>query len=130
MPRAVARDPIYRGHRFPTETIELCVRWYVTYRLSYRDLSAMVAERGIAVSHTTILRWVLKYLPEYERRWARIRAPGQFVVENGRNGGIGARRSALPLPGRGPAWEVGRSPRASPSANPACVPPLPVATTT
>jgi transposase-like protein len=72
MPAAISRDPIYRGRRFTAQTIELCVRWYVTYRLSYRDLSAMMAERGITVSHTTILRWVLQYVPEYERRWARF----------------------------------------------------------
>ncbi len=54
----VARDPMYRGRRFLPETIELCVRWYITYRLSYRDLVAMMAERGIFVSHTTIMRWV------------------------------------------------------------------------
>jgi len=30
------------------------VRWYITYRLSYRDLQAMMAERGIVVSHSTI----------------------------------------------------------------------------
>ena len=72
-----ARDPIYRGRRFSPEIIELCVRWYITYRLSYRDLVAMMAERGIEVSHTTIMRWVLRYVPEYERRWARFaRSPG------------------------------------------------------
>lgn len=75
MTRAVARDPIYRRRRFSAETIELCVRWYITYRLSYRDLVAMVAERGIAVSHTTILRWVLRYAPEFEKRWARYARP-------------------------------------------------------
>jgi transposase-like protein len=52
----IERDRIYRGRRFQTETIELCVRWYITYRLSYRDLAAMMAERGIVVSHTTIMR--------------------------------------------------------------------------
>lgn len=71
MTQPIQRDPIYRGRRFQTETIELCVRWYVTYRLSYRDLAAMMAERGIVVSHTTIMRWVLRYLPEFERRWDR-----------------------------------------------------------
>ena len=75
MPRAVARDPIYRGRRFPSETIELCVRWYITYRLSYRNLVEMMADSGVAVTHTTIMRWVLKYLPEYERRWARFARP-------------------------------------------------------
>jgi transposase-like protein len=71
MTKPIERDPIYRGRRFQTETIELCVRWYITYRLSYRDLVAMMAEQGIVVSHTTVMRWVLRYVPEYEKRWAR-----------------------------------------------------------
>jgi transposase-like protein len=75
MTKPIERDAIYRGRRFQNETIELCVRWYVTYRLSYRDLAAMMAERGIILSHTTIMRWVLRYVPEYERRWARYATP-------------------------------------------------------
>lgn len=55
MTRAIKRDPIYRRRRFPPKLIELCVRWYITYRLSYRDLVAMMAERGATVFHTTIL---------------------------------------------------------------------------
>jgi hypothetical protein len=55
MTRAIARDPIYRRRRFQSEVIELCVRWYLTYRLSYRDLVEMMAERGIILSHSTIL---------------------------------------------------------------------------
>jgi hypothetical protein len=51
MTTAIARDPIYRRRRFPSETIELYVRWYLTYRLSYRDLVEMMAERGITLSH-------------------------------------------------------------------------------
>jgi hypothetical protein len=47
------------------------VRWYLTYRLSYRDLVEMMAERGVTVSHSTILRWVQRYVPEFERRWSR-----------------------------------------------------------
>jgi transposase-like protein len=75
MPRAASRDPIYRRRRYTPELIELCVRWYVTYRLSYRDLSAMMAEREVAVSHTTIMRWVRHYVPEFERRWSRFARP-------------------------------------------------------
>lgn len=75
MAKRIDRDAIYRGRRFQTETIELCVRWYVTYRLSYRDLVSMMAERGVVVSHTTIMRWVLRYVPEYERRWDRYARP-------------------------------------------------------
>src|SRR6204780_4706598 len=71
MTRPIARDPIYRSRRFDAEIIELCVRWYLTYRLSYRDLVAMMAERGVTVSHSTILRWVQRYVPEFEKRWGR-----------------------------------------------------------
>ena len=41
------RDAIYVKRQFDTEIIVLCVRWYITYRLSYRDLVAMMAERGV-----------------------------------------------------------------------------------
>lgn len=71
MTKPVARDSIYRRRRFQPEIIELCVRWYPTYRLSYRDLVEMIAERGITISHSTILRWVQQYVPEFEKRWAR-----------------------------------------------------------
>jgi DDE superfamily endonuclease len=71
MSKAIVRDPIYRGRRFQPEIIELCVRWYLTYRLSYRDLVEMMAERGVVISHSTILRWVQRYVPEFERRWSR-----------------------------------------------------------
>jgi transposase-like protein len=43
--------------------------------LSYRDLVAMMAERGVVVSHTMIMRWVLRYVPEFEKRWARYARP-------------------------------------------------------
>jgi transposase, IS6 family len=34
----------------------LCVRWYLRYSLSYRDLEEMIAKRGVAVDHVTIWR--------------------------------------------------------------------------
>jgi transposase-like protein len=68
MTEPIARDPIYRRRRFQPEIIELCVRWYLTYRPSYRDLVEMVAERGVTISHSTILRWVQQYVPEFEKR--------------------------------------------------------------
>jgi transposase-like protein len=66
------RAAIYVKRQFDTEIIVLCVRWYITYRLSYRDLVAMMAERGVIVSHTTIMRWVIRYVPEFEKRWSRF----------------------------------------------------------
>src|SRR5258708_7853202 len=76
--RPIDIDTIHASGPFSPQTIELCVRWYLTYRLSYRDLAAMMAERDVIVSHTTIMRWVLRYAPEYECRWARFsRPPGE-----------------------------------------------------
>jgi transposase-like protein len=57
MTKPIARDPIYRQRAFDADVIELCVRWYITYRLSYRDLVEMMAERGVKIAHSTILRW-------------------------------------------------------------------------
>ena len=75
MTKPIARDPIYRKRGFDAEIIERCVRWYVSYRLSYRDLVELMADRGIAVSHTTITRWMIRYVPEFEKRWNRFARP-------------------------------------------------------
>jgi transposase-like protein len=66
---------LFRGRHFDRTVIILCVRWYITYKLSYRDLVEMMAERGVDLSHTTILRWVQRYVPEFEKRWNRYARP-------------------------------------------------------
>jgi transposase, IS6 family len=53
---------------YESDIILLCVRWYLRYSLSYRDLEEMMNERGLAVDHTTIYRWVQSYSPELEKR--------------------------------------------------------------
>jgi transposase-like protein len=63
MTKPLERDAIYLKRHFDAEIIVLSVRWYITYKLSYRDLAAMMAERGVVVSHTTIMRWVIRYAP-------------------------------------------------------------------
>jgi len=45
-------DLFKRCHSDSTIII-LCVRWYLTYKLSYRDLVAIMAERNVDVAHTT-----------------------------------------------------------------------------
>jgi carboxylesterase type B len=72
MTKPIDRDPLYRKRAFDAAIIELCVSWYISYRLSYRDLVEMMAERGVKVAHSTILRWVTRYVPEYEKRWNRF----------------------------------------------------------
>jgi transposase-like protein len=67
---AVSTD-LFKGRHFDQDVIVLCVRWYLSYKLSSRDLMEMMNERGIALAHTTILRWVQRYVPEFEKRWSR-----------------------------------------------------------
>ena len=56
----------------------LCVRWYLRYPLSYRNLEEMMAEGGLAVDHSTIPRWVLTYAPILnERIRSEMRRPGR-----------------------------------------------------
>ena len=55
---------VFKRRRFPAEIILLCVRWYCRYGISYRDLEEMMAERGVAVDHVTLCRWVQRYAPE------------------------------------------------------------------
>src|SRR5476651_1817457 len=71
MTKPIDRVPMDRRRPFDADMIGLCFRWYITYRLSYRDLVAMMAERDVEVSHTTILRWVVRFVPEFEKRWNR-----------------------------------------------------------
>lgn len=58
----------FKWRHFEAEIILLCVRWYLRYALSYRDLEEMMQERGLAVDHSTICRWVLRYAPDLDRR--------------------------------------------------------------
>ena len=47
---------LFAGHHFDRDVMILCVRWYLRYKLSLRDLIKMLAERGLALADTTILR--------------------------------------------------------------------------
>ncbi len=62
------RPVLFRGRHFEDQIIVLCVRWYLSYSLSYRDLEQMMAERDLGVDHSTIARWVLRYAPELNKR--------------------------------------------------------------
>ena len=46
----------FKWRHFEAEIILLCVRWYLRYALSYRDVEEMMQERGLYVDHTTIYR--------------------------------------------------------------------------
>jgi hypothetical protein len=65
---AVAESDQFKWRHYQGEIILLCVRWYLRYALSYRDLEEMMRERGLSLDHTTIYRWVQAYAPELEKR--------------------------------------------------------------
>jgi len=65
-------DDLFKGRHFDREIIVLCVRWYLRYKLGFRDLVEMMGERGHSLAHTTIMRWIQRYVPEFEKRWNRV----------------------------------------------------------
>jgi transposase-like protein len=65
----------FKWKHYAGEIILLNVRWYLKYPLSYRNLKEMMAERGIEVDHTTIMRWVHQYSPEIEKKVRRYLKP-------------------------------------------------------
>jgi transposase-like protein len=68
-------EGLFDRRHFDREIIILCVRWYLRYKLSLRDLAEMMAERGLSLAHTTIMRWVQRYTPEFIKRWNRFSSP-------------------------------------------------------
>jgi transposase-like protein len=97
MGRLDHRKGLFAGRHFDREVIILCVRWYLRYKLSLRDLVEMMAERGLHLAHTTIMRWVQRYVPAFEKCWAR------YARQSGRSWRVdGARTMDLPVPCCGP----------------------------
>src|SRR6187455_2610498 len=58
----------FKGRHFEATLILQAVSWYLRYPLSYRDIEELFLERGLAVDHATLNRWVLAYAPLLERR--------------------------------------------------------------
>jgi transposase-like protein len=65
-------EGLFAGCDFDRKVIMLCAGWYLRYKLSFRDLVEIMAERGLHLAHTTILRWVRRYTPEFVKRWNRF----------------------------------------------------------
>jgi transposase-like protein len=72
------RPALFHGRHFPEGIIVLCVRWYLRYPLSYRNLEPMMTERGSAVDHSRTARWGLHYAGILNRRIRReMRSPNR-----------------------------------------------------
>ena len=74
MSKLIRMEELFDGRHFDREVIILCVRWYLRYKRSFRDLVEMMADRGLSIAHTTIMRWVRRYAPEFEKRWNQFAA--------------------------------------------------------
>jgi IS6 family transposase len=69
---------LFRGRHFEDVIIILCVRWYLRYSLSYRDLEEMMAERGLSVDRVTVWRWLQHHAPILNQRLRReLRRPNR-----------------------------------------------------
>lgn len=62
-------EDLFESRHFDRKVIIVCVRWYLRFKLSLRDQVEMMAERGLPLVHTTIMRWVQRYAPEFVKRW-------------------------------------------------------------
>ena len=74
---------MFKGRHFDRSVILLCVRWYLAYNLSLRNLEEMMAERGITVDHATIHRWTVHYAPLLLERFNQRKRPvtGRWHVD-------------------------------------------------
>jgi transposase-like protein len=72
------RPALFRGRHFEGVIILLCVRWYLRYSLTYRDLEEIMAGRGVSVDHVMIWRSVQRFAPVLNQRIrGEIRRPNR-----------------------------------------------------
>ena len=117
------RPALFKGRHFEAEIIIACVRWYLRYALSYRDLEELMAERNLHVDHVTIWRWVQHYASELAKRCRRdlrrtnaswrvdetyLRVAGEwtYLISRGRFRGKHDRFLSLPEPRCRPSQTV------------------------
>jgi len=65
----------FSGRHYPRFIILQCVRWCVSYALSYRNIEEMMKERGFEIDHATLNRWVLHYAPLLEKKSRKYKRP-------------------------------------------------------
>ncbi|MCF9047472.1 IS6 family transposase [Acinetobacter nectaris] len=53
----------FKRLHYPTDVIAQCLRWYMSYTLSLRDLEEIMKERGADIDHSTLHRWVIRLTP-------------------------------------------------------------------
>jgi len=62
---------LFKWRHYQPNIILCCVRWYLSYPLSYRQVEELIKERGLPVDHSTVFRWVQHYSPALDKRCRR-----------------------------------------------------------
>ena len=70
---------LFKWKHYQPDIILLTVRWYLRYNLSFRNVVDMMEERGLSMAHTTIMRWVHQYGPEYDVILSQQMTPGESM---------------------------------------------------
>ena len=60
---------MFKGGPFDRSVVLLCVRWYLAYSLSLRELEEMTIEQGNSIDHATVHRWVIRHSSELLNRF-------------------------------------------------------------
>jgi hypothetical protein len=81
MSKLKSLSELFAGHHFERDLIILCVRWYLRYKLSLRDLVDMMAERGLSLAHSAIFLDHFGYLHQ-----SRLSPTSYEFVEGGVRG--------------------------------------------
>jgi transposase, IS6 family len=77
--KAADQNRAFKGRHFAAGVILLALRWYLAFPISYRDLAAMLSDRGITVDHATLLRWVQAYAATLEN--VPVQCTGSWRVD-------------------------------------------------
>jgi transposase-like protein len=99
---------LFKGRHFDGQIIILCVTWYTSFKLSLRDLVIMMADRGIPVTHTTILRWSPVLPAGVREALAALCSSRRWIVEDGRDLYKGSGTMGVPVPRRRQSGPDGR----------------------
>jgi transposase-like protein len=75
MRRQNCRNPLFHRRRFADHVIVWCVRWYLRFKLSYREMTEIARELGVLVAPSTILCWVVRYSEAFSRLWQQFEQP-------------------------------------------------------
>ena len=73
--RYSTRNPVFAKRWFSDDVILVSVSWYLRFKLSYRDLAQIMRQMGVTVAPCTILRWVVRYSPDFADCWRHLERP-------------------------------------------------------